>query len=567
MRWGLIGGAVVAAGAAAYVGTQLTQGSSAPANTSAAASSTSASAGEGSGVTPRGQPAPTREVIIAGLKEALGAPGQALVSAGLAASLAAAMQPGVATSAEQTRTTTDALPAEDGRPAGTRSTTVTTRVDGSGPRRTLTTDFRISEQRGDSALNLRGKLVATVDVCPDADGIVPFSIDLQASGDNRFGNVVGTGGYSVNLRAKGEGKASVNDSAVLASYRKDIEGDYSIRGGENLSAKSVGSDETAKTRTAVDGRFTVGSSSTVTSEASASGALTVGIGDSRIESASFGGSVNEKAGVTMAVMMNSIVDDAVRTLLQSAQGAWRGGECVEIVVAAPLQDQGLNNATKPKERKEIEASVRHKVEGRELPLPIEATLAGKEELQPRRIERAPGRLTYTAGADAKDWGRAELKTVSRRGIGENSVAFSNAGEWAGTFKVTSTSGHMQMMMSGEVRWRRKDGSDTEFVIDSGSYAFSGKLNDCTSSASGTLGPGDGELELKLGSNGEVQGYRGIGMKPLQFTVVCPKSRGTRTMPAPWFATGEAFRALDGEAMQGRLRDPEGNWQWEWNFKR
>jgi len=560
MRWGLIGGAVVAMGAAAYVGTQLTQGSSAP------ASGTSASTG--TGALARGQPAPTREAIAAGLKEAMGSPGMAAASAGMAASLVVSLQPGVTPSAEQTRTSTEPVPAEDGRPAGTRSSTVTMRVEGSGSRRTVFTDFKISERRGDSGLNLRGKLTANVDVCPDAEGVVPFDIDLQASGDNNFSNVVGTGGFSVNFNARGNGKGSVNDSAVLTGFRKQFEGGYSIRGGENLSDKSVGGQAEAKMRTATDGTFTVSSTTTVGSEARPGGGLGVGMGDTRFDGVGVGGSAPSEATIKMAALLDSIVDRAVRTLLESAQGAWRGGECVEVVVAPPLQDQGRNNATKPKERKEIEARVRHKIEGRELPLPIEATLAGKDKLDdPKRVERAPGRFAYTAGADEKDWGRVELKTVSRRGIGENSVAFNNAGEWAGTFKVTSTGGHMQMTMSGEVRWRRNDGSDTEFVVDSGSYAFSGKLNDCTSSASGTLGPGDGELELKLGSNGEVQGYRGIGMKPLQFTVVCPKSRGTRTMPAPWFATGEAFRALDGEAMQGRLRDPEGNWQWEWSFKR
>jgi hypothetical protein len=57
------------------------------------------------------------------------------------------------------------------------------------------------------------------------------------------------------------------------------------------------------------------------------------------------------------------------------------------------------------------------------------------------------------------------------------------------------------------------------------------------------------------------------MKPVTFNIVCPKSRGNSTMPAPWFATGEAFKPLAGDAMQGTLRDPDGHWQWEWNFTR
>ena len=559
MRWGLIGGAVVAAGAAAYVGTQLTQGGPAPAGSGGHASSTSAPA--------RSQPAPSREAIVAGLKEAMGAPGQAAASAGLAASMVTRMQPGLAPSGEQSRTTTTEVPAEDGQPAGTRSMTVTTRVEGSGSRRTAFTDFKVSERRGTSGLNLRGKLTATVDVCPDAEGAVPFDIDLQASSDNNFSNVVGTGGFSVNFNAKGSGKGNVDDSAVLTGFRKQLDGGYSIRGGENLSDKSAGGTAEAKTRAAVDGTFTVISTTSVESTARPGGGLDVGIGDTRYEGVGTAGSAPEQATIKMAAMMDQVVDDAVRALLQSAQNAWRGGECVEIVVAAPLRDKGENNPTKPNESKDIEARVRHKIEGRELPLPIDATLAGNYQLAPKRAERAPGRFAYTAGAEEKDWGRVELKTVSRRGIGENSVAFNNAGEWAGSFKVTSTGGPMQMTMSGEVRWRRKDGSDTEFVVDSGTYTLNAKRRDCTGSASGKLGPGDGELQVKLGAGGEVEAYRGIGMKAISFNIVCPKSSGSPTMPAPWFATGEAFKPLAGDAMQGTLRDPDGHWQWEWNFQR
>jgi hypothetical protein len=565
MRWGLIGGAVVAAGAAAYVGTQLMQGDA----STAGGGNTSASAGAGASAPPaRGQPAPTKAAIEAGLKEAFGASGQALVSAGVAASLVAGMQPGVTPSGEQTRTTTDQVPAEDGKPAGTRSTTVTTRVEGSGSRRTVFTDFKISERRGDSGFNLRGKLTATVNVCPDAEGVVPFDIDLQASGDNHFGNVVGTGGFSVNFSAKGSGRATVDDSATLTGYRKEIGGDYSIRGGENLSGKSVGGTGEAKMRVATDGSFKIGSSSTVSIETRSGGTLGVGIGDSRIETASTGGSASQEGSIKLGAMMNSVVDNAIRTLLQSAQNAWRGGECVEVVVAPPLRSNGEKNRTQPRERKDIEARVRHKIEGRELPLPIDATLAGKDQLEPKRVERAPGRFGYTAGPDEQDWGRADLKTVSRRGIGEASVDFTNRGEWSGSFKVASTGGPMKMTMTGTVTWRPKAGSDTEFEVDSGSYTITAERRDCTAgTSSGKLGPGDGELEVKRNDKGEVQGYRGIGMKPITFNIVCPKSRGSPTMPAPWFATGEAFRPLAGNAMQGTLRDPEGHWQWDWNFTR
>lgn len=561
MRWGLIGGAVVAAGAAAYAGTQLMQPGSAP---------SSGASGQKTNAPPaRAQPAPIREAIAAGLKEALGAPGAAMASAAIAASSVARHQAGVSPSAEQTRTTTDEVPAEDGMPAGTRTVTVTTRVEGSGARRTVFTEFKISERRGDSGLNLRGKLIASVEVCPDADGVVPFEIDLQASGDNHFVNVVGTGGFSMNLSAKCSGKGTVNDSAVLTGYRKQIDGDYTIRGGENLGGKSVGSDQTARTRTATDGRFTVGSTVTVTSETRASAGLVVGIGDTRIDSGAVGGSGNDKATLAVAAMMDSIVDDAVRTLLQSAQNAWRGGECVEVVVAAPLQDGGKPNRTRPGEAKEIEARVRHRFEGAELPLPIEATLAGKDKLaDPRRVERAPGRFAYTAGKDEKDWGRVDLKTVSRRGIGENSVDFRSRAELSGEFKVTNTGGPMQMTMRGTVTWQPREGAENEYVVASGKYLLTARRRDCTSEASGTLGPGDGELEVKRdGKDGAVVAYRGIGMKPIPFTIVCPKSQRSQTIPAPWFATGEQFKPVaSGGDLAGSLRDPHGHWLWEWTFR-
>ena len=116
---------------------------------------------------------------------------------------------------------------------------------------------------------------------------------------------------------------------------------------------------------------------------------------------------------------------AITSVFDKAQAKWRGGACLELVVRPPVQAGGKANATQPKERKNFEVAVRHKIEQVELPLPIDVIFDGRDTLEPKRVDKAPGRFDYVAGPEPKDYGNVALKSVSRRGIAEERVAFSN----------------------------------------------------------------------------------------------------------------------------------------------
>ena len=57
-------------------------------------------------------------------------------------------------------------------------------------------------------------------------------------------------------------------------------------------------------------------------------------------------------------------------------------------------------------------------DGQELDAPVEVTFSGTQSLDPRRIEHAPGKLTYVAGEQQGDRASVTLTSTSRRGIGK-----------------------------------------------------------------------------------------------------------------------------------------------------
>jgi hypothetical protein len=136
--------------------------------------------------------------------------------------------------------------------------------------------------------------------------------------------------------------------------------------------------------------------------------------------------------------------------------------------------------------------------------------------------------------------------------------------YSGTATVTSTARRTAIKAVAQVSWQPKAGSRTTFV-PSGTLAVSGTSGDCSGTETVTLGPEDGELEVKLGADGKPAQYRGVGMKTMSIKVVCPKARGAGVMPVAWFSTTEEFRAINAGRLEGKWSDPEGSWTWEWKF--
>ena len=57
------------------------------------------------------------------------------------------------------------------------------------------------------------------------------------------------------------------------------------------------------------------------------------------------------------------------------------------------------------------------LDGGELDAPVDVTFSGTRSLEPRRIEHAPGTLSFVAGEKPREKSSVELRSVSRRGIG------------------------------------------------------------------------------------------------------------------------------------------------------
>lgn len=505
MRWGLALGAAATLGAAAVIGTQWA-----------------------------GQPAPAPEapdVVDAAGVAFTGAWGSAML-AGVAASI-----PGLDPAGEKIIESSDELPAHGKHPAGQRTSKTRVSVTGSGSRITLVSEVEIHEVRGPSRLNGRTLITVSLDYCPDPNGKVVADIDYKASGDNAAAGPADTGGYSINVSAKGRATAQVDDQAALTHIDQALTVEHSTRGGQGSTRRED-----------VRGAYV----------------LTLSGAAGQAPRAAVSRSDNERATAASVALLQLGLAPAVAAVFEQAQAKWRGGACLELVLRPPVQVGGKANATQPKERKTFEVAVRHKIEQIELPLPIAATLDGRDTLEPKRVDKAPGRFEYVSGPQPKDHGNVALKSVSRRGIAEEKVAFDNREDLHGSFSAR-TSGVMQAVAEGRVFWERKAGAADTFV-PSGTLRVNGKRRDCTVRGEAELAESDGELELKRDADGRPVEYRGHGIKmmPLQFT--CPRSSGTLQLPVAWFGTAEAFHPVGTDGiLEGTVS--HGEVQWSWRFAR
>ena len=532
MRWGLALGAAAGLGAAALISTQWAGSPAATPDATAAA--------------------PRAEFGDAAFTGAFGASMLAGATSGL---------PGLDPVGEKIDQETSDLPADSKGPAGQRTLKTRFSVTGSGSRITLVNEVETHDVRGESRMNTHVRTTVTLDYCPDKDGKVVAEIDHVASGDTGVVNTSGSAGASVNLSAKGRATGNVTEQAMLSSIDQVLSVEHSTRGGQKpTGATAAGRGDRQDVRGAyVLSKNTPISNTPVPGESRMSMSAerdTVRVDVSRSD--------NERATAASVTLLGTGLDRAITSIFGKAQDKWRGGACLELLVRAPVQGGGKTNNTQPKERKNFEVAVRHKIEQAELPLPLDATLDGRDTLEPKRVEKAPGRFDYVAGADPKDYGNVALKSVSRRGIAQDRVIFDNQQRLGGSFSARM-SGTMQVVAEGQVSWQAKPGTPDEFV-PSGSVRVSGKRRDCTVSGEGEIGAADGELHLQRDAEGKTTAYRGYGIKTMPLRIVCPKATTTQAMPVAWFGTTEAFRPAGADGtLEGAL--DEGGVHWSWRFTR
>lgn len=115
----------------------------------------------------------------------------------------------------------------------------------------------------------------------------------------------------------------------------------------------------------------------------------------------------------------SIANLLVAMILLVAQNRWQDGFCLEIVVTGVEESNKVDLGSASPFR----AVVRHKIEGRELPLPIEASLSGDKSVEPTAKTNSPVDYRYTAGGKPAATATVALETRSRRGVAKKAVTF------------------------------------------------------------------------------------------------------------------------------------------------
>jgi hypothetical protein len=270
------------------------------------------------------------------------------------------------------------------------------------------------------------KMTGVIDVCPSGAGLVPASLDsaikhvaVKSSGTST----------TLILTTNSTFSGQVSDQAIL-----------------------VGVDQ--ETKTSITGPF-----------GSATGTLSVA---GRRSSATTDGDAGGRGlavlelGQAGAYMYNAQGSDPY----EEAQTLWRHGRCVmvraygvETPVRVAEQDIAMHKENAPAGRdEEFEVTLRHRFGGDTLSQPVEAMIAtGAGELDPERIDPAPGEVTYTAVQEGET--RVRLQSTSKRGIGTLVLRFeTKPAMWKGTVTYT-------YIFSGRADYGGGYGSSSTETID------------------------------------------------------------------------------------------------------
>jgi hypothetical protein len=265
-------------------------------------------------------------------------------------------------------------------------------------------------------------LVLAIDVCPNAAGSVPASL-------NKHRNTVSktTGGSVTTLvsTATETFTGQVNDSATLSSVREEFH------------------DESSTTTVAADGSTSAGgynaSLTNVTWGAGESGATggfdAAGVrGDVSTSGDMSADAASRETGWALSVD-KAILDPAWK----AAQKLWRNGRCVvigapdynaETPLAVSAQDQtqhdeevDVGSTTK------FAIKVRQRFDSSALNQPVLGDLiSGDKKLEPSRLESGTGSLSYLAPDEQDKQATARMRSTSKRGIGTLVLAFHTQGK-------------------------------------------------------------------------------------------------------------------------------------------
>lgn len=242
----------------------------------------------------------------------------------------------------------------------------------------------------------KGKM--EIQLCPDAEGGAPVSISMTMNSEVSGGEK----GVSIQFTLDGSTDALVNDNADLTGYTLDITSGFSSQ--TKSGGKTTG--QFAEVHTGITfGNLEVEGGSKVSGYDSQVTRTSSQADGSTAEAA-------RKLGQTMAMFFMTLVS-------REAEEIWQNGYCVEIVVEG-AED---HNIVPPASTTPFTARVRHKFEGTDLNVPVQAALSGEEAIAPMDRTNAPVSYVYTAPEEMENLATASLETRSNRGAAKKDISF------------------------------------------------------------------------------------------------------------------------------------------------
>ncbi len=229
--------------------------------------------------------------------------------------------------------------------------------------------------------------------CPNDAGQVSFTIKENFTAES------GGASYTVDLTA--DVRAQVTDDAELGSFTIDTtQGTRKVKDGRNVYVESG---VTNKNGAASNQRL-IRSSQEATS-----------------------GDVSDLSAAGEAAAYNM----ALGALL-FAQSNWQKGGCTEIVATSP-------GAVQPGSTTSIPVTVRHRIDGSEVPSKVKAVLSGEKAVEPTTLAKTPGTMTYTAPNEHGKSATILLTATSKRGKATLELT-ANTGEKKKSYQVIETPG-------------------------------------------------------------------------------------------------------------------------------
>jgi hypothetical protein len=271
--------------------------------------------------------------------------------------------------------------AADGTPAHF-STTVHMTLTGQGSKVSTVAQISTTITTANGSSTESASTGASIDVCPDIGGLAIGTFKLTADGST-------SAGATYHVVADQKFSIVVNDAAETIGI--DFAGTMSyVSTGPNPNQLTLVSDM----------GFTLGSYDPAYSNG--------------LWQATNGSADNQALVRDYYVTFAKVMADAIEP---EAKKKWRGGTCIEVLIDRPSSN------VQPQEQVHVLATAHHKIEDKDLPEPIVATLAGPASLSPQTPVDGPGApFDYVAGIEGES-GTVTFTSTSRRGIGTTQATY------------------------------------------------------------------------------------------------------------------------------------------------